>query len=234
MFRPNARLRLLWINSSEGLFCGVQIRWKIAQNAELLWWKRYLKDKNHDSYLTWKKEYWTQFLERCKIRPEPHQQILDIGCGPAGIFLNMPKDACTAVDPLMDQYMEEFPWLVNYPDATLQKGRLEGFETSDKFDLIFCLNAVNHVADWDSAMMALWHALKPGGTLILSSDVHRFPLLKYPFRLIQGDILHPQQHDLKDYLKFFTNHYGKDALQQSTLYKVDGLFLYYVFQLKKS
>ncbi len=220
-------------NAELVLICGVQIRWKIAQNAELRWWKNYLKDKDHTTYLNWKKAYWNQFLERCQIPLSPDQKVLDIGCGPAGIFLTMYSGQCTAVDPLMDRYKQEFPWLKEYQDAMLQSGRLEELSSSQQFDLIFCLNAVNHVADWSKSLLALWEALKPGGTLVLSSDVHRFPWLKYPFRLLQGDILHPQQHDLKDYLQFFKLHFGEKALYQTDLYKIDGLFLYYVFQLKK-
>lgn len=212
----------------------MQIRWKIAQNAELRWWKNYLKDKDEQAYLTWKRSYWQEFLNRCAIHVTPDMDILDIGCGPAGIFLNMPPGKCIAVDPLMDRYIQEFPWLKSYAHAQLASGRLEDFDSLKKFDLIFCLNAVNHVADWAKSMRSLWDSLKPGATLVLSSDVHRFPWLKYPFRLFQGDILHPQQHDLKDYLTFFRTEFGEKALQRSDLYKVDGLFLYYVFQLKKS
>jgi|GEM_PF-6859003 len=46
------------------LFCSVRKRLKLAQKAELIWWRNYLKKKEKTEYLKWKKNYWNDFLDR--------------------------------------------------------------------------------------------------------------------------------------------------------------------------
>jgi hypothetical protein len=65
----------------------------------------------------------------------------------------------------------------------------------------------------------------------LSSDVHRYRLLKPIFRLLPGDILHPQQHSLKDYQKII--HLYKPESYREILIKRSAIFDYYTFVIKK-
>ena len=66
----------------------MSIRWKIAQFTERLWWKNYLRGKSPEDYLRWKQNYWLNFLQACGIEQNllHGQNVLDAGCGPAGIF----------------------------------------------------------------------------------------------------------------------------------------------------
>lgn len=213
----------------------MRTRWKIAQKAELIWWKNYLKKKDKTSYLKWKKNYWDQFLLKLGIEVKDGSTTLDAGCGPAGIFISLGNTQCTATDPLLNSYLENLEVLDanDYPYVAFRNESLEDLNEQEKYDLIFCLNAINHVSDWKKSQQNLWNALKPGAQLVLSSDVHRFPGLRYPFRLFQGDILHPHQHSLKEYEAFFKTELPNAKLLKSVLYKKDGLFNYYVFLLEK-
>lgn len=177
-------------------------RWKAAQFAERQWWKNYLRNKSTDDYRTWKKDYW-----ECLVHSLPdwasdrsNLDILDAGCGPAGIFMYYRKARVTAVDPLLPAY-EKLPHFSssNYPNVEFHSQRLEDYLPHARFDLIFCINAINHVQNLSAVLHRLHTSLKAGGKLVISSDVHRYKVLRRLFRLIPGDILHPHQMDEKEF-----------------------------------
>ena len=124
-----------------------------------------------------------------------------MGSGPAGIFTILDENVVDAIDPLMDSYqsnisifsMADFPW-VNFVNQDL-----ENWTPEKKYDVIFCLNAINHVENIYQGYRNLNNALKPGGVLVISTDAHRWKILKWIFNLFPGDMLHPQQYDLNDY-----------------------------------
>ena len=207
-------------------------RWRVAQRAELQWWQSYLDGKQPELYLNWKRAYWEDFLAQSALQIDAGARILDAGCGPAGIFTILPDHAVTALDPLLDEYTNKLPHFRpgDYPSVTFISRALENFETEDRFDLIFCLNAINHVADMDAALDRLIAALAPGGTLALSIDAHNYSLLKYIFRALPGDVLHPQQHDLADYHGALTRR-GLDVTR-SVLLKEEAIFDYYLLIAK--
>ena len=74
--------------------------------------------------------------------------------------------------------------------------------------------------------------LKAEGALLLSTDVHRHKFLKTIFRLLPGDILHPQQHSLIDYRKMIAE--KNLEIDREILIKRTAIFDYYAFVLKKS
>lgn len=183
------------------------LKWKIAQTLEYKWWQRYLRKKQAGEYLEWKRNYWSEILER--ISPDVSltgiQQIMDAGCGPAGIFMILNDHAVTAVDPLLHKYTELKHFdQANYPWTSFQNQPLETFQQKEVFDTIFCMNAINHVNDIELCYDNLVGALKPGGTIVITTDCHRSKFLKKIFQLLPGDMLHPVQLDLQEYNKLLT------------------------------
>ena len=211
----------------------MNLRWKIAQAAEIKWWRRYLGKKDKDEYLNWKRNYWHQFLERTGLEIKNGAQILDAGCGPAGIFTILSQYNVTAIDPLLDSYEQQLTHfeIAEYPWVDFIKSPLESFERANTFDIIFCLNAINHVADIDLAMDQLIKLLRPGGTLVLSIDAHNYWWLKSIFRLLPGDILHPHQYDLEDYKLMLEKR--NCEINTSYLQKKEWIFNYYVLVATK-
>ena len=69
------------------------LQWKIAQSAELRWWKNYLKDKDPDDYKKEKLAYWKKVLAPLDslVSNIEGLDVLDAGCGPAGIFMALDK-----------------------------------------------------------------------------------------------------------------------------------------------
>ena len=182
----------------------MNLKWRIAQAAEIRWWKRYLRKRPVTDYLERKKRYWRQVFERAGIRPEGGERVLDAGCGPAGVFIVLENCRVDGVDPLLDRYEKELShfdpdW---YPWVRFHTQRVEDFQSGAVYRRIFCLNAINHFEDLEKSLQNLAEALAPGGILYLSIDAHRSGWLKGLFQRLPGDILHPHQYDLEDYTAF--------------------------------
>ncbi|PHI21097.1 hypothetical protein CEQ90_04710 [Lewinellaceae bacterium SD302] len=180
-----------------------KMKWKIAQYLERRWWKHYLRQKDAAEYLTDKRQYWQRTLNQLGHSAKAGNASLDAGCGPAGIFILLhDQERVTALDPLLERYATDLDIFSfsGYPKVDFITSPLEtaslpaaGFET------IYCFNAINHVRDWELALDRLTEWAAPGATMLISSDVHRRPWLKRIFRLLPGDLLHPQQHDAEAY-----------------------------------
>ena len=182
----------------------MSLRWRIAQKLELAWWRCYLARRPSTAYLRAKKRYWERLLDAAGPELRPASRILDAGCGPAGIFLVLDGHEVVAIDPLLPAYRKHLPVFdpARYPWVVFEAYPLEHFTDAKGFDLACCMNAINHVEDWEGCLRQLHQLLRPGGRLLLSVDVHR---RKGWQRLLQGtgvDLLHPHQHRQAEYLTF--------------------------------
>lgn len=211
-----------------------KLKWRLAQELEYKWWQQYLHKKEPAQYLEYKKTYWLQVLSSIQepALTETTQSILDAGCGPAGIFIALDKHQVTALDPLLDRYKslphfntEAYPW------TKFVQSPLELLTDKEAYDTIFCMNAINHVNDIALCCQRLFEALKPGGYLVLSTDAHRFTLLKKIFQWLPGDMLHPVQLDIEEYKKHLTD-LGLE-IKNSIRYKEAGIFNYYILIAQK-
>ncbi|MCX2576030.1 class I SAM-dependent methyltransferase [Pedobacter sandarakinus] len=210
-------------------------RWQVAQFFEIRWWKNYLKSKDVEPYLAWKKSYWRDFLAKINesLSLEKASKILDAGCGPAGIFIELQEYDVTAIDPLLDQYNDKLDHFKKekYPNTKFNTVALESYENANHFDVIFCINAINHVSDLAKAFHQLYKSAKTGGTIVVSIDAHNHSILKHIFRLQPGDILHPHQFDLEEYKKMLTD--LNCSILQAVLIKKEFLFNHYVLVARK-
>lgn len=211
----------------------MSLRWKVAQAAEIKWWERYLKNKSKADYLTWKYDYWKTFVEKTGVKLQKGDQVLDAGCGPAGVFMVLEDQQVDAVDPLLDNYEKKLAHFEKkaYPYTQFFAQSLEEFDLQKQYDHIFCLNAINHVADLDLCFDKLVEATKKGGQLIVSIDAHNYAGFKHLFRLLPGDILHPHQYDLAEYEAMLTKR--GCTISKSLLYKKEFFFNYYVLVSQK-
>jgi 2-polyprenyl-3-methyl-5-hydroxy-6-metoxy-1,4-benzoquinol methylase len=179
-------------------------KWKIAQYLEIRWWEKYLKERPSGKYLTWKKAYWADFLQKIRLNQKTlnGKSILDAGCGPVGIFCLLDALDCsiTAIDPLLSKYTELDHFQPElYRNTNFIEISLEDFGKEDGFEYIFCLNVINHVSDLQKSFENLFRLLTPGGQLILSVDVHRFLFLKKGLQWLPLDVMHPHQYSLEEY-----------------------------------
>ena len=173
-----------------------QLRWRCAQYLEQRWWRRYLGRKDPQRYLREKRRYWEQLLDQLAAWPSTDAAVLDAGCGPAGIFTALhERNQVTALDPLLDRYAA---WSLlhpqHYPTVRFVRASLEEADLAHDFEWIYCLNAINHVRDWQLSLDRLSEWAGSETRLLLTSDVHRHSYLWRLFRWLPGDLLHPQQH----------------------------------------
>ncbi len=205
------------------------IRWQIAQAAEIRWWQNYLKNKKVGDYKNWKKIYWKNLLDTLKVETDG-KKILDAGCGPTGIFMLFDSkngQTVAALDPLLEHYEQKLPHFkrADYPNVTFLAKPLEDFGVKNEYDLIFCINAINHVSDLAASFDALVAAAQTGATLVVSIDAHNFQPLKHIFRALPGDILHPHQFDLEEYKTMLEKR--SCEIKNEILYKSEFIFNYY-------
>lgn len=212
----------------------VNLKWKLAQKLEYQWWIQYLKKKNPSEYLDKKIQYWNKILGAIEdvVAIQPTDTILDAGCGPAGIFIALHNNKVEAIDPLLSKYVNlpvfkpsNFEW-TNFRNIPI-----ESLEDKEKYDVVFCLNAINHVNDINLCCKNLVDSLKPNGFLIMSTDAHRHPILKKIFQLLPGDMLHPIQLDINEYTAFFEK--NQMQLVKKILYKRESIFDYYILIAQK-
>ena len=179
------------------------LKWKVAQATEWRWWIKYLKTKDKAEYLEWKRGYWNSLLAKAgDVLPiSPGSKILDAGSGPAGIFIVLEGHTVNAVDPLLDKYAATLSQFdkADYPYVTFHNLPLEDYNGEGNFDVVFCMNAINHVSDLPGSFDIIVEQTRPGGYLVVTIDAHNHSFFKHLFRLIPGDILHPHQYDLKEY-----------------------------------
>lgn len=212
-----------------------KIRWAIAQFFEKFWWKNYLKKKDPSEYLQWKKNYWMSFIEDIQFNFKENDGInLDIGCGPAGTFI-LSEETNTqwfALDPLLDNYenLDIFNPTA-YPKVEFIHSSFEDFETENRFDNIFCINAINHFITLKENFEKLNALLKQDGTLILSTDAHNYSFLKWILYALPLDILHPHQYTAFEYEQMMTES-GFEIISK-TLKKREFIFSYYIYSLRK-
>ena len=187
------------------------LRWRLAQYFEKKWWNNYLRKKSPPEYLKWKENYWKELLEKVQLIDKGKNltdscSVLDAGCGPAGIFMALENYKVTASDPLLKEYRlhHNFFDQSNYRYVTFLEKRIEDFEFENIFDVVFCMNVINHVYEYNLALDKLIHSLKPKGLIVLTIDAHNFSFFRFLFRMIPGDILHPHQFNLKEYSSHLT------------------------------
>ncbi len=215
-----------------------KLRWRIAQAAEIRWWQNYLARQSKEDYLAWKKNYWTTFLSDTEVQVQSDATILDLGCGPAGIFIlfDPTHQNVLALDPLLAEYEAKLPHFQQkeYPNTTFLTLPLEEFvpATMGRGDAVFCLNAINHVADLARSFDILADSVTKTGDLVVSIDAHNYSFFKHLFRLLPGDILHPHQYDLTEYETMLTQR--NYTITKRMCYKKEFFFDYYVLVAKRN
>lgn len=211
----------------------MNIRWKIAQAAEIRWWQLYLRKKPIDDYLFWKKKYWEKILSKLNLSFNPGEKILDAGCGPTGIFMILDQYQTDALDPLVDDYENKTNHFSrkDYPNVQFFSEPLEGFLPQEKYDKVFCLNAINHVSDLSLCFDKIVDFAKEGATLVVSIDAHNYSFFKKIFQLLPGDILHPHQYDIHEYRKMMTDRGCK--FEQSILTEEGFFFNHHILVFTK-
>jgi ubiquinone/menaquinone biosynthesis C-methylase UbiE len=163
----------------------------VKEAGELRYWQGKLAQEGsltNDHY----EQFFTHYLG---LRLEDYygKTILDIGCGPRG-SLEWASMAGRRVglDPLADSYraLGTEGHAMTYVCAEAEAMPFP----DDAFDVVSSFNSLDHVNDLDLAVGEIIRVLKPGGLLLLLTDVDHAPTLLEPI-LYSWDVVdqfHPQ------------------------------------------
>jgi SAM-dependent methyltransferase len=119
------------------------------------------------------------------------QEMVDVGCGPVGIVYFLDAKRNVGVDPLADQYEQ---WNGHWGKRVeLIKSVGEAIPlSSSAFDAVFCINCLDHTFNPGAILREIARILKPGGLLVLHTDLDS-PLRKLHKMVRKGCAeLHPQ------------------------------------------
>lgn len=186
-------------------------RWEVAQQSEKAFWEESFHDEKAfqrmclDFY-----PVYTGILTRNGFDTEG-MRMLDVGSGPYGFLSVIPGKEKCLLDPLMDVFMDKVPAKF-YLDRNLSvyKSVGENIPFEDKyFDMVCCLNTLDHAEDPESVMEEANRCLKDKGYLLLSVNHYAAPIVFYRKFLEMiglGDRNHPNTYHLEDINKIiFTN-----------------------------
>jgi len=178
-------------------------RWEEIQQGELAYHQR----KDETRILEHNLPYWRALLAALppEVRFGPDTRVLDLGCGGCGILLALERGRLVGADPLMHDYLEKFPFLrqradIRWVQATAEEPGIEG-----PFDVVFCINAFDHVFDPPRVVANIRRLLRPGGSCVLTMNSHNTRLFcgyyRRLYRLI--DHHHPHQYTPDDLCRLF-------------------------------
>ncbi|MFC2173482.1 class I SAM-dependent methyltransferase [Acidobacteriota bacterium] len=156
-----------------------QERWRNIQAGE----RDYHERKDPSAILKINLRYWRRILDALagEVRIEQGARALDIGCGGCGILLALPEGGHVGIDPLMDFYLDKFPFLKERKDITWRAGTGEDLEPGDQFDLVFLINTLDHTFDPGRALDKAAECVAPGGRLVILLNCHNTRIFRWYF-----------------------------------------------------
>ena len=151
--------------------------WEDSQNNELEFWQRQFKVGNNEQ--DERNIYYQNVMEGvCSVIKDfldfqvlDNKVLLDVGSGPEGILHELKAKEKYAIDPLMDEYKKMGYKISDNNVIPIQGSAEELSDYNDKFDIIFCLNALDHMYDIAQAVRSMYSALVDKGFLVLLTDL---------------------------------------------------------------
>jgi SAM-dependent methyltransferase len=177
-------------------------KWKLAQKFEVHVWSQF--SKNGDDWNFW----WERNFENysfLKDKQENIHDIIEVGCGPYSnnlkIILNNIKfsniKSLTVEDPLLNTYVEMGCSVseLKKSNAVFIPTSIENMNTDKKYDMIICINVLDHVMNAEVCINKLKDILNENGILILGQDLTNDNDLKID--RVRNDVGHPikLEHD---------------------------------------
>jgi SAM-dependent methyltransferase len=130
------------------------------------------------------------------IAEEPNADFLngkivaDFGCGPCGSLVWAPNALVRiGIDVLADRYADEFPKAISSHGMIYVKSTEKTIPLpSDFVDVLFTLNAIDHVTDFPAMCNEIIRVIRPGGLFIGSLNLNEPWNITEPQQLTEADI----------------------------------------------
>lgn len=119
--------------------------------------------------------YRSVMLEQFGLAPDFYAgtSVLDLGCGPRGSLEWCDAPLRVGLDPLAVRYLE-LGTATHAMDYVASGGERMPFRAG-AFDVVTSMNSLDHVDDLDATIAEIIRVLRPGGTLLLVSEVNHDP-----------------------------------------------------------
>jgi ubiquinone/menaquinone biosynthesis C-methylase UbiE len=158
-----------------------RLRRRRKERAELEWWRERLSDEvaagsGHYEHL---------FTRTFGLEPGFYagKRVLDVGCGPRGsLEWAIAASMRVGADPLADAYVRELGAAAHGMSYVQAPAEALPFEDGT-FDVVACLNALDHVDSPDGALSEMARVLAVGGLLLLIVEVGHEPTPTEPHAL---------------------------------------------------
>ena len=139
-----------------------------------------LKNKKNN---TWINEALFGFsqIEEYLNKLNKNDSVLEVGCG-SGILLSLISENfknlnILGIEPFGQGFdvLKDLNYLSKKNGVFIKNISYEEFETSSKFDLIYCINVFEHVEDWKYFLYKVGNLLNKNGKLIILCPNYAFP-----------------------------------------------------------
>lgn len=99
------------------------------------------------------------------LNPQPHEQILDLGCGTGQLTAQLAATGAEVVG--LDQSPEMIAQAkANYPEIDFIVADARQFQVEQPFDAVFSNATLHWILEPDAAISCIHRALKPGGRFV--------------------------------------------------------------------
>lgn len=136
-------------------------------------------------------------------------KILEIGGGPTSIFLAIGEGERYMVDPNWSTILQANPFMgdvVEYGGVTFISSAIEDVAIDKKFNLIFTINTLDHVADLEPTVNKINELLEPAGYLIVIVDCYADSAVRNIMSFFDIDLPHPHHFLTTDVLRLFSSY----------------------------
>jgi ubiquinone/menaquinone biosynthesis C-methylase UbiE len=210
-------------------------RWSAAQSKEDVFWQG---DGVLDSQMDRVISRYGPVLKKIEEQLDTHSAILDVGCGPTCSAQLFTVGLKTYLDPLMDSYLASYP--EKLPEGEKICSTAEEIPKPDEsFDVVLCVNALDHMIDPDKALAEMGRVMKRDGIFVLGIFLHP-SAIAMARRFIERwlpvfrEDAHPYSYTLKIIREVLNNHFTiqeeirvfrKDSAAIPSLHREDWMFV---------
>ena len=196
---------------------------KDKKQAELDYWKRLVSDLTEDCKVSSQKE--KKLVNVCYEITYPRykkdlyleddsfkgKKVLDLACGPHGGLIAFKDCDKYGVDHLIDEYKK-----IGYPldkhGIKYYQGKSEKLPFHDYyFDVVVCVNALDHVDSLNKTIKEISRVLRKGGKFIGQINFHEKPTETEPILLKHKTLIHELlKNDLLLVKRIFQYHINQE------------------------
>jgi ubiquinone/menaquinone biosynthesis C-methylase UbiE len=167
------------------------IRWEDAQKAERRFWHRCSRD--HLTQETWRNTI-NRYFE-IDFDFFANKDVLDIGCGPAGLVYYIPEcRSRIGIEPMyLSDILKYEPWKLKI----VKRGNGEQLDFKDSsFDVVVCFNVLDHCIEPELVLKECYRTLRENGRVLLCVHTLREKYRVFQNLLNRVDSPHPHHFTL--------------------------------------